>query len=307
MFVSVVMPSYNQARYLPLAIESVLNQSWQKLELIVMDGGSTDGSKGILNKYQKKDARLRWWSEPDSGPANAINKALTKCRGTLVGWLNSDDLYTPKAIERAVKAMQAHSEWMLCYGWGEHIDDQGRYLQAYPTLPSKEAKPWQVPDKNAFQYGCFICQPSVFFKAVMPVLIGKLDENLKAAFDYDYWLRAFNAFPGRIGFIASVQAQSRLHEDCITQKQRRHVALEGMQVLAKNQGYALGHWVLTYQDEQIAKGLTHEQIKPDLAKLMNQIKPYMENNRWQTLLKSLNLPEVVLQRNQQLQSIAKKT
>lgn len=239
--ISIVMPSLNQAAFIEQAIDSVLNQSYSKIELIIADGLSTDGTLSILQKKQKQDSRLKWFSDKDSGPANAINKALSQTKGSLIGWLNSDDLYTQDAIIRAVKALQEKNKVMV-YGQGEHIDINGKVLERYPTLAL------DVPLKQ-FSKGCFICQPTVFFKRTVFLLLGKLDETLKTAFDFDYWFRAFIHFPGRIDFIDKVQAQSRLHEDCITHKMRRTVALEGMQVVARYLGSAPGHWLLTYRDE----------------------------------------------------------
>lgn len=281
--VSVVMPSYNQAAFLDEAIASVLEQDWKHVELSVADGGSTDGSQAILERWQRRDSRLRWHSEPDDGPAHALNKALGRVRGTLVGWLNSDDRYTPGAIGRAVNAMQDHPEWMLCYGEGAHIDAQGHSLGRYPTLPKPEDAKAGVPDKSTFQDGCFICQPTVFFKTVMVRLLGPLDKSLKTAFDFDYWLRAFNAFPGRVGYLAEVQAQSRLHDDCITQQQRRLVALEGMTVLARHQKHALGHWVMTYLEEQQRQNVTQENLEGDLNRLLTDVQRLIQTHEWQAL------------------------
>jgi len=281
--VSVVMPSYNQAAFLDEAIASVLEQDWTHVELIVADGGSTDGSLAILERWQRQDSRLRWHSEPDDGPAHALNKALGRVRGTLVGWLNSDDRYTPGAIGRAVNAMQDHSEWMLCYGEGEHVDAQGHGLGRYPTLPEPTDNEAGVPDKSAFQDGCFICQPTVFFKAVMVRLLGPLDQSLKTAFDFDYWLRAFNAFPGRVGYFPEVQAQSRLHDGCITQQQRRLVALEGMTVLARHQEQALGHWVMTYLEEQQRQEVILGSLEDDIFRLLTDVQPLTSTQEWQSL------------------------
>lgn len=283
MRVSIIMPSYNQAQFLPQALDSVLSQCWPDVELIVMDGGSTDGSQDILQTYHQRDPRLRWWSAPDKGPADALNKALAKVRGTLVGWLNSDDCYTQGAIRRAAAAMQQQPQWMLCYGWGEHINAQGDYINDYPTLPARHTKQAIVPGAHHFQQSCFICQPTVFFKTVMPKLIGPLNDGLKCAFDFDYWLRAFNAFPGRIGFVPAVQAQSRLHDDCITQNQRRQVALEAMQVLARHQGSAPGHWLQTYRNEQRQKGINATALKTELHELLQQVRPWMQAAEWQQL------------------------
>lgn len=277
------MPSYNQAKYLPLAIESVLSQSWQSLELIVMDGGSNDGSQQILQKIQQKDQRLKWWSEPDSGPANAINKALKHTKGTIVGWLNSDDLYATDAIKNAVNAFNNNPKWLMHYGYGQHIDEQGQYIEDYPTRPSSSDISLQVPNKQAFQAGCFICQPTVFFKRVMQTLIGNLDENLKVAFDFDYWLRAFNAFPERIGFVPKLQAYSRLHNQCLTQTQRRQVAYEGMQVLAQHQSNAEGHWVETFVSERMQDNTDPSELKNEVQALLSDIKPFMHIEQWQRL------------------------
>ncbi len=90
--VSIVMPSFNQAAFIPAAVESVLSQSYPELELIIADGGSTDGTIEWLKQKCLSDTRLRFFSETDSGPADALNKALKKTRGTIIGWLNSDDL-----------------------------------------------------------------------------------------------------------------------------------------------------------------------------------------------------------------------
>lgn len=286
MLVSIIMPSFNQAQFLRTALDSVLQQSWRQLELIVMDGGSKDETQDILKDYQQRDARLRWWSEPDEGPSDALNKALGQCRGTLIGWLNSDDCYTQGAVERAAVAMQQHPEWIMCYGAGEHIDEQGCYLEDYPTKPGLQEIPHKIPDPAEFQKGCFICQPSVFFKAVMPRLLGPLDRSLSASFDFDYWLRAFNEFPARIGFVPAVQAQSRLHDGCITQNQRRKVALEGMKVLAKHQGCAEGHWVLTYIEEQQRQGVGRKKLENDIQNLLDEVQLFMQPLQWQVLVDS---------------------
>ncbi len=235
------MPSLNQAEFIEQAIESVLNQPYKKLELIIADGQSTDKTLHILKRIQSQDSRLKWFSSKDSGPANAINKALSQTKGSIIGWLNSDDLYTSDAVTRAVNAL-IPSEYVIVYGHGEHIDIHGHKIDTYPTLPPSLSL-------KEFSHGCFICQPTVFFKQTVFFLSGKLDESLKTAFDFEYWLRTFGLFSGRINFINHVQAQSRLHEDCITHKMRRTVALEGMQIISKYLGTAPNHWVKTYINE----------------------------------------------------------
>ncbi|MES2901355.1 MAG: glycosyltransferase family 2 protein [Pseudomonadota bacterium] len=249
--VSIVMPSLNQDKYIGAAIDSILAQDYANVELVVADGGSTDQTLGILSDYSSRDARLRWSSRPDNGPAQALNIALAQVRGTIIGWLNSDDLYTPGAIRRAVDELHKDPRLLMVYGQAEHVDKQGETLGLYPTL-------MPATPVEKFKEGCFICQPSMFFRRTVRVLLGNLDETLKASFDFDYWLRAFLAFQDRIGFVDVVQAKSRLHDDCITLRMRRSVALEGMEILSRHLGSAPKEWFLTYVDELLLEGETSE-------------------------------------------------
>lgn len=235
--VSVVMPSFNQAKFIEASIKSVLEQDYPNIELIIVDGASSDGTLDIIRSLEAESGpvKLRWISESDNGPANAVNKAIAMAKGTYIGWLNSDDLYTHSAVSRAITAFEANPTWLMHYGHGEHINEQGGFIEAYPTLPP------ETPYEK-FTEGCFICQPTVFFKKSGITLLGKLDESLKMAFDFDYWLRAFKKFPERIGFINQVQAKSRLHDSCLTLKEKDRGLKEGHDLLVKHIGHAPNAW-----------------------------------------------------------------
>jgi len=99
--VSIVMPSFNQVEFIERSILSVLSQTYPNVELIVIDGGSTDGSVEIIRQY--KDRISFWISEPDRGQAHAINKGLAIAKGEWVGWQNSDDVYAENAINELIK------------------------------------------------------------------------------------------------------------------------------------------------------------------------------------------------------------
>ncbi|MFO1337528.1 MAG: glycosyltransferase family 2 protein [Burkholderiaceae bacterium] len=244
---SVVMPSMNQAPFLGEAVRSVLQQQGPTTELVVMDGGSEDGSQALLAELGAEfPGRLRWASGPDKGPADAVNQAVRRARAALIGWLNSDDLYVPGAIARAWEHFLRQPRQVMVYGQGDHVDEAGAVIERYPTLPP-------TASLGAWVDGCHICQPTAFFRRDTFLDLGGLDNGLRASFDYDLWLRMFKAHAGRIGFIDAVQAKSRLHSASITTRFRERVAFEGMQVIRRHLGPAPAHWLLTHVEELCAQ------------------------------------------------------
>ncbi len=273
------MPSYNQAEFVGRSIDSVLTQNYPNIELIIADGGSTDSTLEVLARKSEQYDGLYWVSEPDQGPGDAINKALSRVRGEIIGWLNSDDLYTQGAIRRSVEAFQQNSDWILCYGHGEHIDADDHIIGAYPTRhPSVGLE--------GFINGCFICQPTIAFKTPILTLLGNLDEAQKTSFDYEYWLRAFSALPERIGFVDAVQAQSRLHDACITLNMRRTVAVEGVRLSHQYLGRGAIHWVTTYL-EDIRPEMNRNQFKQHTKDLLNELETCLEAKQLQNLKSSI--------------------
>src|SRR5262245_47637775 len=104
--VSIVVPSFNQGRFIRTTIDSVLQQAYRPLEIIVVDGGSTDETIDVLKAYGNLP-ELQWTSEPDHGVADAVNKGFQRARGDVIGIQSSDDWYTPGAVAAAVEALQA--------------------------------------------------------------------------------------------------------------------------------------------------------------------------------------------------------
>jgi hypothetical protein len=241
---SVVMPTRNQAPFIRSAVHSVLAQD-EVRELVIADGASSDGTPAILDELaQSHPGRVRWLSQPDAGPADAVNQAVERARGDVIGWLNSDDLYTPGAAARALQAFAAHPGCVLVYGEGEHVDEQGTHLERYPT---------RGPDTPlaAWADGCPVCQPTAFFRRDAFLALGGLDTTLRTAFDYEFWLRVWKQHAGQIAFVPQVQAQSRLHAGGITLRMREQVAMEGLQVVHRHVGAAPVHWLLTYASEAL--------------------------------------------------------
>ena len=244
--VSVLMPSLNQVAFIERAVRSVLAQPGAALELVVMDGGSTDGTPALLARLGDEfGPALSWTSVLDRGPGHALNKALALARGSVIGWLNADDVYTPGAVQRAFAHLDAHPDHWMVYGQGEHVDAQDKVLGAYPSRPPQAGL-------QGFAQGCFICQPTVFLRRAALRGASGFDEGLRTAFDLALWLRLFSRHPDRIGWIDALQAQSRLHDACITLTQRGQVIRESMALLARYLGSAPLHWLQTHAGELLA-------------------------------------------------------
>lgn len=177
--VSIITPSYNQAGYLEQTICSVLEQDYQNIEYIVMDGGSTDGSVDIIRKYAN---RLAYWeSGIDSGQANAINKGLRIAKGDILGWINSDDLLEPDAITRVFKCFYEKPESALVYGAIIKINEQGNPLNTHVPNIIHNLKDLLINPQ--------VVQPGSFWQRRIMEKIGLLNETLHYVMDYEYWLR----------------------------------------------------------------------------------------------------------------------
>jgi glycosyltransferase involved in cell wall biosynthesis len=282
--VSVVMPSLNQVQFLEAAVRSVLEQDYPHLELIVADGMSTDGSLELLVQLQVEfGERLRWSSQKDGGAAEAVNHAMSLAQGEIIGWLNSDDLYVEEAVSRAVTHFAKHPAHQLVYGEGEHVNLAGLVIGKYPSRPP-------TTSLDVFADGSFICQPTVFMRREALTQVGALDASIRTAFDFDLFVRFFKRYPRQIGMVKRVQAQSRLHVACMTQRLRRQVALDGMRVVAKEIGVVPKHWFWTHIDEMCAVyplGLDPLSLIKQVESFLKDAQPYYKPDVFKSIVKRL--------------------
>jgi glycosyltransferase involved in cell wall biosynthesis len=202
--VSIVIPSYNQADFLEFTILSILEQDYPTLEILIVDGGSTDGSVEIIHRYSD---RLAWWvSEKDLGQTDAINKGFARSRGQILAWLNSDDTYEPAAVAEAAAFLQSHPEVGLVYGAANFIDRNGAIIGRFPAA--------QTDYKHLRRGYVHIPQQASFWRADLWRKVGPLDPSFFFAMDYDLWVRLAALAP--VQYTPRLWANFRLHTQAKT-------------------------------------------------------------------------------------------
>lgn len=201
--VSIITPSYQQSAYLESTIRSVLDQDYSRIEYIVIDGGSSDGSVEIIKQHV--DRLAYWVSERDAGQADAINKGFARATGDIITFLNSDDYYLPGAVSRIVQAFKENPDAGFVCGQGLWVAADGRALFPAPCrLPDE---PREALDLS----GTSIPQPAVFWRESVLAELGGLDASLHFGLDGDFFLRGFGKFP--VVVLPSTLACLRLHEN----------------------------------------------------------------------------------------------
>jgi len=192
---SIVVPSYNQARFLEATIRSVLDQEIPGTELIVIDGGSTDRSLDVIRRYENRIAY--WVSEKDRGQAHAVNKGFAVATGDLLGWQNSDDLYLPGAFRTVAEAAARHPRGEIFHGHIRYIDEEGVERDENRAVP--------VRLFNLLYDGSLVRNQATFFRREVWERIGGLDEEYRFCMDREFFLRAarrgisFRLVPGFLG------------------------------------------------------------------------------------------------------------
>jgi len=223
--VSVITPSFNQARYLEATIQSVLSQDYAPIEYILIDGASTDGSTAIIRKYE--DHFAYWVSEKDNGQAEAINKGLSRAKGEIVAWLNSDDYYLPNTVSAAVRVFESNPNVVMVYGDMLAVDEQGQ------TINILKYRQLSLEDLLCFQ---IIGQPSVFFRRAALEKTGLLDTSLHFLLDHHLWIRI--AQQGKILHIPQTWSAARYHAEAKNRAKAAEFGREAFRILDWTKGRA---------------------------------------------------------------------
>ena len=200
--ISIVTPSFNQGQYLEQTIDSVLSQNYPNLEYFIVDGGSTDNSKEIIENYAK---HLTWWvSEKDNGQSHAINKGLSRATGEIINWINSDDYYEPNALKTVAQAFENPVINMATFRAN---------VFGLQNRTSRGTDLYQDILPKAIAYSR-IDQPETFFRKSAIDHIGLLNENLHYCMDKEWLLRYFLFFGNQRSIsVDSTILNFRYHED----------------------------------------------------------------------------------------------
>ena len=205
MRVSIVTVSYNQVAFVEAALKSVLGQKGADIEYIVMDGGSADGTREVIARYEKKLAYAA--SEKDGGPAAALNSGFARASGQIFGYVNSDDLLLQGSVSEAVQVFEDQPDADVVYAHGYIIDADGR------VLSSAYSDKWSVCRYAAG--ACVVLQPATFIRAEAFRAVGGFRED--ASFTWDGQLLVdIGLNGGRMRRVDRRWAAFRLHGESIT-------------------------------------------------------------------------------------------
>jgi glycosyltransferase involved in cell wall biosynthesis len=226
---SVVIPTLNQAETIEDTLLSLIHQNYPNLEIIVADGGSSDATANVLNRY--RDQLSAVLPGPDTGQSNAINQGFAQASGDIFFWLNSDDYLLPDTLWRVADCFQADAKLEFAVGAGDVISLDHRFLRHIPPLPMDEATMLNWKNDQWVMQQCCFWTRGLWQRA------GGVDEQLHLLMDYDLWFRLSRMT--KAAMISEKLAVMRYYPNAKTVKQRSKTSEELAYVYAKNGAFSL--------------------------------------------------------------------
>ncbi len=228
--ISLVTCSYQQGRFIEATMRSVIGQNFPDLEYIVVDGGSKDGTLAVLERYEPMCSRII--SEPDNGQTDALIKGFRLATGDIMGWLCSDDLLLPGALQKVQQYFETHPDVMAVYGDSLWIDEGGNVIRAKREMPF---------NRFVFLYDHnYIPQPSMFWRRSLYERVGGLDASYDMAMDNDLWERFSRVT--RIAHMPQLLSCMRFYEQQKTRSRPVQGAREDAQIRRRSAVYRYAPW-----------------------------------------------------------------
>lgn len=220
--VSVGVLSYNNAKYLALTIESILSQTYDNFELIVVDDGSTDDSLIIARKFEELDSRIKIYTHPNhinKGISATCNLAVKKSKGDYISLLASDDIYYPNYLEMVIDYLESNKNVGFVYGEVQRINEKGENL---PEICSIDISKEKDPIKHLLSMNS-VSAPTVMSRRECYENLGLYDEDLVYS-DWDLWIRFLTVY--KIGFIPKKLTKYRIHDTNISVNAKPELQIE---------------------------------------------------------------------------------
>ncbi|MDO6691929.1 glycosyltransferase family 2 protein [Aliiglaciecola sp. 3_MG-2023] len=271
MKVSIVTTSFNQANYLQKNLDSVASQIYDDYEHIIIDPGSNDGSRELIEEYAKSNKNVVKIFEPDDGQVDAINKGLTLAEGEVLTWLNSDDYYdNSNVLNDVCEGFGRDKQISVLYGRGLRVDHRGEKLSEAFVHPDK------TDFKETLKSSIGILQPSLFFKRRVFDTVGGLDDKYNLQLDYEYWIRIAKA-NFKFGKVNKIFSRATVHQDAKSTGQRKEQLNECLFLMQEQYGFIHDSWLKRYaefyatgEDRKVTKNIKKDKLTLDLESAVYQ-------------------------------------
>ncbi len=228
--ITIVTPSFNQARFLEATLRSVLDQRYENLEYVVVDGGSTDGSRDILERFRSRLSRLV--IERDEGQSDALRKGFARATGAILAWLNSDDCLAPGSLVAVADFFSANPSIDVVHGNFVLVDANGAVIREVATIGMHY--PTLVFENPA------LAQPATFWRREIYDRVGGVDPSLRFCMDLDLWVRMYGA-GARFHRLDRTLANFRMHGAAKTATIQAVNLAERAQIQRRALGRELSH------------------------------------------------------------------
>jgi len=240
--ISVVIPSFNQAKYIAATLDSVVAQNYPNIEIYVADGGSTDGSLEIIADFAARHPDVvRYDSRPDGGHHHGVNKGIANTNGDIIAWINSDDVYLPDAFWKVATFFHFNRGAYIVYGRNDYVNEALEPVTEYPV----DWSPLLREQKRRMMHFCLVPQPSLFFRRTAVLLCGALDHKI---LDYELWMRWQQDLP--FYFMDEKLSLSRLQKDAISVRAETDLLVGISEVVHRYYGMVPYRWAFSYAYNQ---------------------------------------------------------